>query len=178
MICSNFLSRQKHDDSNAHEIIPISFNILSWLHARYINIDEESSGRYLVQTQSQTKSSGIKVPEIHGIGKGLDPNIQPEKQIVKPMPVTKVKEISQIKPRIGQGRVGLRHKIKTQTSQPIAQTIEKPPSKIVMPSTSKTQDIAMPIPDYTIPSVKPKGDTGTKVIDRKIIQNVSKEIPI
>ena len=27
MILSNFLSRQKHDDSNPHEIIPISFNM-------------------------------------------------------------------------------------------------------------------------------------------------------
>ena len=27
MILSDFLSRQKHDDSNQHEIIPISFNI-------------------------------------------------------------------------------------------------------------------------------------------------------
>ena len=55
---------------------------------------------------------------------------------------------------------------------------EKPPSNILMPDTSKTQDIAIPILDYTIPSVKPKGDTSTKVIDRKIIQDVSKEIPI
>ena len=35
--------------------------------------------KYLVQTQSQAKSSGIKLAEVHGIGKGLDPNIQPEK---------------------------------------------------------------------------------------------------
>ena len=91
MILSNFLSRQKQDNSNPHEIIPISFNMQSVLYARYYNIDEDSSGRYLVQIQSQAKSSGIKLPEVHGIGKGLDPNIQPEKQIIKPMPVTKVK---------------------------------------------------------------------------------------
>ena len=47
--------------------------------ARYYNIDEESSGRYLVQTWSQAKSIGIKLPEVYGIGKGLDLNIQPEK---------------------------------------------------------------------------------------------------
>ena len=41
------------------------------------------------------------------------------------MPVPKVKEISQIKPRIGQGRAGMRCKIKTQTSKPIVQTIEQ-----------------------------------------------------
>ena len=31
MILSDFLSRQKHDDSNLHEIIPISFNMQSLL---------------------------------------------------------------------------------------------------------------------------------------------------
>ena len=40
------------------------------LHKNYCNI-----GNYLVQTRSQAKSSGIKLPEIHGIGKNLDPNI-------------------------------------------------------------------------------------------------------
>ena len=50
MILSNFLSRQKHDDSNPYEIILMSFNIQNILHARYYNIDEDSSGRYLVQT--------------------------------------------------------------------------------------------------------------------------------
>ena len=38
--------------------------------------------KYLAQTQSQAKSSGIKVPDVHGVGKGLDPNIQPEKQVI------------------------------------------------------------------------------------------------
>ena len=35
--------------------------------------------RYLVQTRSQVKSSGIKLPEIHGANKGLDPHVQPGK---------------------------------------------------------------------------------------------------
>ena len=38
--------------------------------------------------------------------------------------------------------------------------------------------MAIPMASYAIPSVKPKGEIGTKVIDRKIIQDVSKEIPI
>ena len=82
------------------------------LHARYYNIDEDSSGRYLVQTQCQAKSSGIKVTGVHDVGKDLDPNIQVEKQAIKPILTTKAKEISQIKPRIRQGRAGLRCKIK------------------------------------------------------------------
>ena len=72
------------------------------LQARYYNISEESSGKYLVLTQSQAKSSRIKLPEAHGVGKSLDPNIQPEKQVVKPIAVTNAKEVSQIKPRLGQ----------------------------------------------------------------------------
>ena len=40
---------------------------------------------YLVQTQSQANSGGIKLPEVHGVSKSLDPNIQPEKQIAKPL---------------------------------------------------------------------------------------------
>ena len=45
-----------------------------------------------------------------------------------------------------------------------------------MPNTSKTQNKAIPIQDYAIPLVKAKGDTSTRAIDRKIIQDVSKKI--
>ena len=54
MILSDFLSRQKHDYSNLHEIIPISFNMQSILHDKYYNIG--NLGKYMVQTQSQVKS--------------------------------------------------------------------------------------------------------------------------
>ena len=48
MIHSVFLSRQKHDDSNSCEIIPILFNIQHVLHTKYYNISEKEQGRYLV----------------------------------------------------------------------------------------------------------------------------------
>ena len=35
MILSDFLSRQRHDDSNPDEIIPISFNMQSILQSKY-----------------------------------------------------------------------------------------------------------------------------------------------
>ena len=74
MVLSDFLSRQNHDDSNPHEIIPISFNMYQLLHKKYYNIGNIEN--YLVQTQSQKKSSGIKLPEeIHGMRKNLDPNM-------------------------------------------------------------------------------------------------------
>ena len=77
MILSDFLSRQEIDKSNPHEIIPISFEMKTILNDRYYKL-EEGKGKYLGQAQSQTKDSGIKVPEVHGTKKGLDPNLRPE----------------------------------------------------------------------------------------------------
>ena len=113
-ILSNLISRQIRDDSNLYEIIPVLFNMQSILQTRYYNFCEGNLGKYLVQMRSQMKSTSIKLPDIHGISKGLDLNIQREKQIMKPIAVTKTKDVSQIKPRLGQGRAHLRYKIKTQ----------------------------------------------------------------
>ena len=44
----------------------------------YYNIGKEKVGKYLVQTRSCAKSSGISLPAGHDIGKGLDLNILPE----------------------------------------------------------------------------------------------------
>ena len=51
MVLSDFLSRQKHDDSDPHKIIPISFSMYHSLYETYYRI--ESQDRYLLQTQSQ-----------------------------------------------------------------------------------------------------------------------------
>ena len=48
------------------------------LNDKYYKTEEEEKGKYLVQTQSQAKDRGIKVPEVHGPKKGLDPNLRPE----------------------------------------------------------------------------------------------------
>ena len=74
MILRDFLSKQKNDDSNPHEIIPISFNMYKVLDDNFYNIEE-----YLIQTRSQARASGIKHSEVHGVGKNLDPNLKPEK---------------------------------------------------------------------------------------------------
>ena len=58
----------------------------------------------LVQTRSQARSSGIKLPDVHGMGKNLDPIIKPEKQHVNPI------KGSVVKPHIGQGTAGLKRK--------------------------------------------------------------------
>ena len=74
------------------------------LYTRYYNISEREQEIYLVQTRLQAKSSGITLPEIHGIDKGIHPNIRPEKQIIKPIIISEAKGISQVKQRLGQGR--------------------------------------------------------------------------
>ena len=81
--------------SNPHEIIPISFNMQNILQSRYYNIGEEKEGKYSVQTRSHAKFSGISLPEVYGIDKGLDPNTQPEKQVIKPIIASEAKGVSQ-----------------------------------------------------------------------------------
>ena len=83
MILSDFLSRQETDDSNANEIIPISFNIRSVLQDKYYSLEGESE-RYMIQTRLQMKASGAQLPEVHGSKKGLDPHKKPENQ---PQPI-------------------------------------------------------------------------------------------
>ena len=41
MILSHFLLTQNTDDSNVHEIIPISFNLRTVLQDKYYNLEEE-----------------------------------------------------------------------------------------------------------------------------------------
>ena len=55
-----------------NEIMPISFHMYK--------INNLSICKYLIQTHSQAKTSGIKLPEVHEVGKSLDPNLRPGKQ--------------------------------------------------------------------------------------------------
>ena len=86
MILNDFLSRQRTDDSNPHEIILISFDMQAILGVRYYNAGQEKESRFLIQTQSQAKTSEIKLPAVLGVDKGVDPSVKPEKkQILKPI---------------------------------------------------------------------------------------------
>ena len=111
MMLSDFLSRQNNDGSSPHEIIPISFKMHKVLQENYYKIDS-----YLVQTRSQARSSGMKLPEVHGMRKNLDTNMKLEKQHANPM------KVNVVKPCIGQGKAGLKRK----RSVPINQTINQP----------------------------------------------------
>ena len=68
------------------------------LQDKYYSLEGEKE-RYMVQTRSQMKASGVQLPEVHGSRKGLDPHKIPEKQ---PQPIVGL-DIDR-KPRLGQGK--------------------------------------------------------------------------
>ena len=152
MVLSDFLSRQKTDDSNPHELIPISFMLRSQVDNHFYQIDNEinqpKNDRYLVQTRSQVKSSGIKLPEIHGANEGLDPHVQPGKQ--RPFPSLPIQTVDKglpthpiSRPRFGQGRAGQRRKVKA------LQPISSPHPLPTQPITEHVSKTAMPLPEPT-----------------------------
>ena len=69
-----------------------------------------------MQTRSQARSSGIKLLEVHNMGKNLDPNIKPEKQHSNSI------KGGIEKPHICQHRAGLKRK----RPDPINQTTNPP----------------------------------------------------
>ena len=71
--------------------------------------------KYLIQMHSQAKTSGTKLLEVHGVQKGLDPNLRPEKQHTLP------KQGKSERPRIGQGRAGSKRKRPDAINQAINQ---------------------------------------------------------
>ena len=153
MVLSDFLSRQKTDDSNPHELIPISFMLTNQIDDHFYQInsgtDQPKTDRYFVQTRSQVKSSGIKILEIHGANKGLDPHVQPGKQRPLPsLPIQRVVKRLPIhpipKPRIGQGRARQRRKV--QTHQPISLPHQSP----IQPITKHVQKTVMPLLETTV----------------------------
>ena len=97
--------------------------------------------KYLVQTRSQSKSSGINLPEVQRVDKGINPHIRPEKQALKPIIVSpEAKTSTWKKPRLGHGRAGLRRKVKVVTpSQP-----NKPAEEVPLSDKQKSEITAQP----------------------------------
>ena len=166
MVHSDFLSRQKTDDSNRHEIIPILFSLQNILHESYYRLGDltktidSGTDKYMVQTRSQAKSSGIKMPDVHRAKKDLIPHVKPERSVVVPsacpippichlrpvhhtsntdqrLPITTVPPVP--KPKIGQGRAGIRRK--PMVNLPIPKTIQKP----ALPKPASTPRTAQPL---------------------------------
>ena len=82
----------------------LSFNMYNTLYGNYYSINIED--QYLVQMRSQTKVTGITLPEIHGAKKMLDMNVLPEKQ----KPQIHVEQVDKNRPRLWRGRTGIKHK--------------------------------------------------------------------
>ena len=138
------------------------------LHERYYNIGK--SERYLVQMWSHTKSSRIQLPGVHGVSKNLDPNIKPEKQTIRPL---KANEISQDKPRIGQGRARMRSS-KPPTNHPIAQLAE--PSKENFWGIKNRKEGCKSTIFFATP-VQSISNSSMEVINRRTMQKINKDIP-
>ena len=190
MVLSDFLSRQKTDVSNPHDIIPISFSLRRILCENYYRISDltrtidTETDKYLVQTRTKSKSSGIKVPEVHGVDKGLIPHVKPEhqKSVASPTacltppthhsrPTHQTQSTDQKppksvvpplpKPRIGQGRAGIRRKPKI--TQPIQKPIQTPTPPMPTPAPRTVQPLSEPItqseestsPQHHVPTVLP-----------------------
>ena len=150
MVLSDFLSRQKMDDSKPHKLIPILFTLRSQVDNHFYQInsrtDQAKTNKYLVQTRPQAKSSSIKIPEIQGANKGLEPHVKPGKQ--RPLPSLPIHSVDKrlsihpiAKPRIDQGRARLRRKVKTHQPIPLPQ---QTPAQPVVTHVPKT---AVPLPE-------------------------------
>ena len=166
MVLSDFLSRQKTDDGDPHEVIPISFTLKSLASNHFYQfnskneISEAKTNKYLIQTRSQVKSSGIKAPEIHGANKGMNPHIKLGRQ--RPLPTLPMHSIPPTnlaqpvdkgppthpipKPRIGQGKARLKRKIRTN------QPIPLPKQMLTQPIQTPAQKEALSLPELTAQS--------------------------
>ena len=64
----------------------------------------------------QTKATGITLPEVHGVKKTLDTRVLPEKQ----KPQIQAEQVVKIRPKLGRGRAGIRHKMPQPVAAPTA----------------------------------------------------------
>ena len=99
--------------------------------------------------------------------------------------VTKAKEVSQIKPRLGQGRAELRCKIKMPVphlnSRSVGQDTEKPIEqpevilKVPIPETSRIYDKI--VPDYAIPHISLGDHSSSKWLKEKLYRMLVGKFP-
>ena len=122
--------------------------------------DQPNTDEYLVQRRSQAKSSGIKIPEIHGANKGLDPHVKPGKQ--RPLPTIPIHNVNKglpthpiPKPRIGRGRAGLRRKVKTN-------------QRMLLPQQTPAQPITTHVPKVALPLPEPNTQSQVDVLSQHV----------
>ena len=110
----------------------------------------------MVQTRAQVKSSGIKLPEIHGAKKVLVPHVRPENLAKGTCPIPPLHHLRpkhQIpqtnqglpitKPRVGQGRAGIRRK--SRMALPIPEGYQMPSPPILKPKPRKMIPLNEPV---------------------------------
>ena len=130
----------------------------------------------MVQTRLQTKASGVHLPEVHGSRKRLDPHRIPEKQ---PQPIVGL-DIDR-KPRIGQGRAGVRRKALPHldlkqgpsTSKPIVVSDEigtRTPKSIVEILQSEM------LPPYLVPQIRPPPKPPDNISKKQEVESLKIEI--
>ena len=130
----------------------------SVLQDKYYNVNKNEE-KYMVHIRSQMKASGVQLPEVHGLRKRLDPHKIPGKQ---PQPIAGL-DVER-KPRIGQGRVGVKWKAPpfldprqgTSTSKPIIISDEigsETPKSMIEILRSEM------LPPYLVPQIRPPQKT-------------------
>ena len=116
--------------------------------------------KYKLDHKLNLVASGIKLPELHGTNKGLNPHVKPGRQrpsstlpmhstppILLVQPVDKGQLTHPIpKPRIGQGRARMRRKFKTHQPIPLLRQIP------AQPITTPVPKAAPSLPEPTIQS--------------------------
>ena len=89
----------------------------------------------MIQTISQAKTSSTVLPNVHGTDKGVDPVVQWEKQMIRPVVTLVHSHVSaeskgqyHVKPRLGQGRAGINKNV---PRLPIPQPHDNPEPKLL-----------------------------------------------
>ena len=132
--------------------------------------------KYMVQTRSQTKASGVELPEVHGSRKGLDPHRIPERQT---QPIARL-EVDR-KPRIGQGRARVRRKAPPLLDSRQGTIVLKPiiisdeiESKV--PRTIIDTPASSIYPPYLEPSLRPLPKSPDNVSKKQEVKSLKIEI--
>ena len=100
VILSDFLSRQTHDTSDPHEIIPISFNMSNALYEIYYRDDPIVDIWYKCDHRQKCR---VKLPEVHGTRKTILTHSLIEKQ----KPQIQERQVDNNRPKLGRGRAGM-----------------------------------------------------------------------
>ena len=147
----------------------------SILQDRYYDVGK-SMDKYVVQTRSQTKASGVQLPEVHGSRKRLDPHKNPEKQ---PQPIIEL-DVER-KPRIGQGRAEVKRRAPPSfypkqgifASKPIVVSdgIESGMPKLIIDIPKSEM-----LPPYLMPQIRPPPKPPDDLPKKQVVESSKIEI--